>query len=105
MVSATRVPFRAVSSHPVRPIGAQYQVIFKPRESEYNFHFPADPNDVAKHGPISPLTKSDTRSLNGGLIVTGSALVNIHRDLIITLAARHKLPAVYFEASSSPAAA
>ncbi len=32
---------------------------------------------------------------NGGLIVTTSALAQIHRDLIIGLAARHRLPAVY----------
>ena len=32
---------------------------------------------------------------NSGLIVTQSALATIHRDLIVTLAARHKLPAVY----------
>jgi len=37
------------------------------------------------------------RSANGGLIVTASALSVVHRDLIIALAARHKLPAVYFE--------
>jgi putative ABC transport system substrate-binding protein len=37
------------------------------------------------------------RAANGGLIVTGSALASIHRETIITLAARHKLPAVYFE--------
>jgi putative ABC transport system substrate-binding protein len=35
------------------------------------------------------------RGSNGGLIVTGSALAVVHRDLIITLAARHRLPAVY----------
>jgi putative ABC transport system substrate-binding protein len=35
-------------------------------------------------------------SLNGGLIVTPSGWASVHRDLIITLAARHKLPAVYF---------
>ena len=35
------------------------------------------------------------RSGNGGLIVTASALATRYRDLIITLAARHKLPAVY----------
>jgi putative ABC transport system substrate-binding protein len=35
------------------------------------------------------------RSPHGGLIVTASGLAAIHRDLIITLAARHKLPAVY----------
>ena len=37
------------------------------------------------------------RSSNGGLLVTASALAVLHRDLIITLAARHKLPAVYWE--------
>jgi putative ABC transport system substrate-binding protein len=35
------------------------------------------------------------RSSNGGLIVTSSALAIVHRNLIITLAARHRLPAVY----------
>jgi putative ABC transport system substrate-binding protein len=37
------------------------------------------------------------RSANGGLIVTGSALAQVHRELIISLAARYKLPAVYYE--------
>ena len=36
---------------------------------------------------------------NSGLIVTGGASSERHRNLIITLAARHKLPAVYFERS------
>jgi putative ABC transport system substrate-binding protein len=36
------------------------------------------------------------RSANGGLILTSSALSVVHRDLIVTLAARHKLPAVYY---------
>src|SRR5215208_6495403 len=35
------------------------------------------------------------RGSNGGLIVTGSAFGIVHRKLITTLAARHKLPAVY----------
>ena len=35
------------------------------------------------------------RSANDGLIVTGSPSATVHRNLIITLAARHKLPAVY----------
>ena len=38
-----------------------------------------------------------SRSANGGLIVTASSLSVIHRDLIITLAAQHRLPAIYFE--------
>ena len=39
------------------------------------------------------------RAPNGGLIVTASAAATLHRDLIIALAARHKLPAVYSERS------
>jgi putative ABC transport system substrate-binding protein len=35
------------------------------------------------------------RGPNGGLIATNNALITFYRDLIITLAASHKLPAVY----------
>ena len=34
---------------------------------------------------------------SGGLIVTASPLAVVHRGFIVTLAARHKLPAIYFE--------
>jgi putative tryptophan/tyrosine transport system substrate-binding protein len=55
---------------------------------------------------VSPVNVSDApeieraiaayaRQPNAGLIVTASALAAVHRDLIVTLAARHKLPAVY----------
>jgi putative ABC transport system substrate-binding protein len=37
------------------------------------------------------------REPNGGLIVAAGPLTVVHRDLIVTLAARHKLPAVYFD--------
>jgi ABC transporter substrate binding protein len=37
------------------------------------------------------------RSANGGLIVTASALAQIHRDLIFASAAKHRLPAVYWD--------
>ena len=40
------------------------------------------------------ITASRARS-NGGLIVTASASASVHRDLIIGLAARHRLPAIY----------
>jgi putative tryptophan/tyrosine transport system substrate-binding protein len=39
------------------------------------------------------------RSANAGLIVTGSASASIGHDLIIALAAQHKLPAVYTQKS------
>ena len=42
-----------------------------------------------------PEPGSSARVSNGGLIVTASALATRHRDLIIALAARHRLPAVY----------
>jgi putative tryptophan/tyrosine transport system substrate-binding protein len=41
-------------------------------------------------------------SSGGGLIVTASPLALVHRSLIVTLAARHKLPAIYYERSFIP---
>jgi putative ABC transport system substrate-binding protein len=37
------------------------------------------------------------QSPNSGLIVTGGPQITSHRDLIIALAARHRLPAVYYQ--------
>ncbi|MGB8119820.1 MAG: ABC transporter substrate-binding protein, partial [Pseudolabrys sp.] len=54
------------------------------------------PIDVRDASAIEPALAAFARSGNGGLIVTGSPLSLIHRELIITLAARHKLPSVYF---------
>jgi putative ABC transport system substrate-binding protein len=53
--------------------------------------------NVRDAGEIERTVAAFARSSNGGLIVTGSALTAVHRDLIVTLAAQHKLPAVYFE--------
>jgi putative tryptophan/tyrosine transport system substrate-binding protein len=50
---------------------------------------------VRDAGEIERAVTAFARSSNGGLIVTGSPLALVHRDLIITLAARHRLPAVY----------
>jgi putative tryptophan/tyrosine transport system substrate-binding protein len=50
---------------------------------------------VRDAGEIERAITALARSSNGGLIVTGSPLALVHRDLIITLAARHRLPAVY----------
>jgi ABC-type uncharacterized transport system substrate-binding protein len=53
------------------------------------------PVDVRDAGEIERAVTAFARSGNGGLVVTASALATRHRDLIITLAARHKLPAIY----------
>jgi len=55
------------------------------------------PVNVRDAGEIERAITAFAHSPNGGLIVTGSALVGLHRHLIIALAARHKLPAVYVE--------
>jgi len=52
--------------------------------------------DTRDAGEIERAITAFARSPNGGLVVTGSTLAAVHRDLIITLAARHRLPAVYF---------
>jgi putative ABC transport system substrate-binding protein len=55
------------------------------------------PVNVRDAGEIERAITAFAHSSNGGIIVTGSALAQVHRDLIVRLAARHKLPAVYFE--------
>jgi ABC-type uncharacterized transport system substrate-binding protein len=55
------------------------------------------PVGVRNADEIERAVTAFAREANGGLIVTGSALAFVHRYLIITLAARHKLPAVYYE--------
>jgi putative tryptophan/tyrosine transport system substrate-binding protein len=53
------------------------------------------PLDVRDAPEIERAVTAFAGSDNGGLIVTASALATRHRDLIVALAARHKLPAVY----------
>jgi putative ABC transport system substrate-binding protein len=54
------------------------------------------PFDMRDAAEIERAVVAFAHSGNGGLIVTASAFANVHRELLITLAARHKLPAVYF---------
>jgi putative ABC transport system substrate-binding protein len=54
------------------------------------------PVSVEEPADIEHDVTAFARSSNGGLIVTGSALAVRDRDLIISLAARYKLPAIYF---------
>jgi putative ABC transport system substrate-binding protein len=56
-----------------------------------------NPVNMRDPGEIARAVAAFARAPNGGLILTGSGLSLSHRDLIITLAALHKLPAVYYE--------
>jgi putative ABC transport system substrate-binding protein len=53
------------------------------------------PFDVRDAGEIERAVTAFARQPNGGLIVTASAPAQLHRALIIKLAARHRLPTVY----------
>jgi putative tryptophan/tyrosine transport system substrate-binding protein len=53
------------------------------------------PVGVRDAGEIERAITAFARSANGGLIVLAAPLAIVQRDLIITLAARHRLPAVY----------
>jgi putative tryptophan/tyrosine transport system substrate-binding protein len=55
----------------------------------------ASPVDVREIGDIERDIALFARSLNGGVIVTASPQASHHRDLIVRLAARHRLPAIY----------
>ena len=56
-----------------------------------------NPVNMRDAGDIERAVAAFARSPNGGLIATSGAAATRHRELIITLAAQHKLPTVYFE--------
>jgi putative ABC transport system substrate-binding protein len=62
-----------------------------------SFGVEVSPIDVGDAPEIERGVTAFARSANGGLIVSGSGLAAAHRNLIITLAARHRLPTVYFQ--------
>jgi putative ABC transport system substrate-binding protein len=55
------------------------------------------PIDLRDADEIERAVTAFAREGNGGLIVTASGLAIVHRELIIRLATRHKVPAVYFQ--------
>jgi putative ABC transport system substrate-binding protein len=56
-----------------------------------------NPVNVRDAGEIERTITAFARTPNGGLIATGGGRVRGHRDPIVKLAARHKLPAVYYD--------
>ncbi len=55
------------------------------------------PVDLLDPGEIERGIGAFAKGSNNGLIVSGSPSATLHRHLIITLAARHRLPAVYYD--------
>jgi putative ABC transport system substrate-binding protein len=56
-----------------------------------------NPVNVGSAAEIERAVAAFARAPNGGLITAGGSRVRFHGDLIIKLAARHKLPAVYYD--------
>jgi len=62
-----------------------------------SFGVQLSPVNLRDAGEIDRAVAAFARVPNGGLILTASGLAVVHRDLIITLAARHKLPTIYWD--------
>ena len=91
---APRVTRAAVLRDPATPSGTgQFGAIQAVAPS---FGVELTPVNVRDAPEIERGITAFARSPNGSVILTGSALAFVHRDLIVTLAVRHKLPAVYF---------
>src|SRR5262249_44939616 len=90
---APRVTRAAVLRDPRDPAGVgQWAAI---QTAAPSFGVELRPVDVRDTGEIERGLTAMARGSNGGRSVTGSAPAAVHRDLIITLAARQQLPAIY----------
>jgi len=90
---APRVTRAAVIRDPATPQGiGQFSAI---QSLAPSLNLEVTPLNARDAGDIERAIAAVDRNPNSGLIVTGSNLALVHRDLIVTLAARYKLPAVY----------
>jgi putative ABC transport system substrate-binding protein len=88
--SVTRV---GILRDPTNPAGgAEFAVIQVVAQS---LRIEVNPLDSRHHAEIERAISDFARSPNGGLIIIPNASVSRHGDLIVTLAAQHKLPAMY----------
>jgi len=62
-----------------------------------SFGVEVNPVNMRDADEVEHTLEGFARSANGGLILTAGPWGTVHRQLIVTLAARHKLPAVYYE--------
>jgi putative ABC transport system substrate-binding protein len=90
---APRLTRAAVLRDSTNPAGiAQFGAI---QAAAQSLGVEVSPVSVRDAGEIERAVAAFARSANGGLIVTGSASASVHHDLIVTLAAKYKLPAIY----------
>ena len=83
----------AIVRDPLNPAGvAMFGAI---QASAQSFGVQINPIGTQSTEEVERAIAAFARSPNGGLIVTPSASASLQRNLIVTLAARHKLPAVY----------
>jgi putative ABC transport system substrate-binding protein len=91
---ASRVTRVAVIRDPAVPAGSGGLAAIQTVAPSFGVEL--TPVGVRSADEIEHAIAAFARSANGGLIVVGpTSSVQLHRDLIITLAARHRLPAVY----------
>ena len=96
--NVTRV---AVLRDPAVPTGpAQFGIV---QSAAPSLRMEVSPISLRDPREIESAVASFAPSGNSGLVVMGGAAASIHRNLIITLVARHKLPAVYAERSFAAA--
>jgi putative ABC transport system substrate-binding protein len=83
----------AILRDPTNPAGiALFGAI---RATAQSLGVEVSPVDTRSAGEIERAVAAFAQAANGGLIVTPNASVSVQRDLIVGLAAQHKLPAVY----------
>ena len=92
---APSVTHAAVLRDPTQGSGTtQFAVI---QAAAPSLRMEVNPINIRDAGEIERTITTFAHAPNGGLIVTSGAAATQQRDLIVKLAARHKLPAVYFE--------
>jgi len=83
----------AIVQNPDNPSSAGY--LRQVETAAASFGLQLSPAGVRDAAQIGNVIEGFAREANGGLVVLSDLTTNVHRDLIIALAARHHLPAIY----------
>jgi putative tryptophan/tyrosine transport system substrate-binding protein len=90
---APRVEQTAVIRDQTQPGGVAWFAVIQAAADSFKVEL--SPIDARNDGELDSAVTAFSRQLNGGLIVLPGASTASHRDLIVALAARYRLPAVY----------